>query len=40
MMVSESGIAVRDDVRKVAEVGVRAILVGRHAITSEEREQK
>jgi indole-3-glycerol phosphate synthase len=35
LMVSESGIATRDDVRRVAEAGVRAILVGEALVTSE-----
>ena len=34
LIVSESGIATRDDVRRVAEVGVRAILVGEALITA------
>ena len=34
LIVSESGIATRDDVRRVAEAGVRAILVGEALMTA------
>ena len=36
LIVSESGIASRDDVRKLAEAGVGAILVGEALITSKD----
>ena len=36
LIVSESGIATRDDVQKLAEAGVRAILVGEALITSKD----
>ena len=36
LIVSESGIATRDDVRKLAEAGVGAILVGEALITSKD----
>jgi indole-3-glycerol phosphate synthase len=36
LIVSESGIATRDDVRRVAEAGAQAILVGESLISSED----
>jgi len=36
LIVSESGIATRDDVRRVAEAGVRAILVGESLLTAKD----
>jgi indole-3-glycerol phosphate synthase len=36
VIVSESGISTRDDVRRVAEAGVRAILVGEALITAKD----
>jgi indole-3-glycerol phosphate synthase len=36
LIVSESGIATRDDVRRLAEAGVQAILVGESLVSSED----
>lgn len=36
LIVSESGIATRDDVKRVAEAGVRAILVGESLMTAKD----
>jgi indole-3-glycerol phosphate synthase len=36
VLVSESGINTREDVRKVAEVGVRAVLIGESLMRSKD----
>jgi indole-3-glycerol phosphate synthase len=36
VLVSESGIDTRDDVRKLAEAGVRAVLVGESLMRSDD----
>ncbi len=40
VLVSESGIQTRDDIRKLAEVGVRAVLVGETLMRSEDIGEK